>query len=144
MFVNRSSWSIFTNIDKNSFLIKNTFRKHPILAGFHRSLDGAILGVILCVSLMSALALHSQYLWTLSFSRLEKTRDLNKKLEESITNLELYFLETTNLSKTLVPTKATDLLYLDALKDKKNSSNTLFLMANKFWKLSNYPIRDGY
>ena len=93
---------------------------------------------------MSALALHSQYLWTLSYSRLEKTRNLNQKLEESITNLELYILETTTLSKTLVPTKATDLLYIDFIKDKKNSSNALSLFANQFRDLSNYPIRDGY
>ena len=69
-------------------------RKHPLLAGFHRSIDGALAGVILCAALMSALALHSQYLWTLSFSKLEMTRDLNQRLEESIANLEKHFLDT--------------------------------------------------
>ena len=130
--------------DKNSFSAKNIFRKHRLLSGFHRSLDGALLGVIVCAALMSALALHSQYLWTLSFSRLEMIRDLNQRLEESSTNLERYFLDNIVLSKHMVQTKATDLLYIDALDNKKNSReyiSKLFMGLNRF---TSYPIRHGY
>ena len=68
---------------KGPFSPNKISRRYPILAAFHRGIDGGLAGVLLCTALMSALALHSQYLWTTSFSRLENTRELTHKLEES-------------------------------------------------------------
>ncbi len=140
--VNRSNKTSF--FIKDGFSNKRVFRKHPVLAGFHRGIDGALAGVIFCAALMSALALHSQYLWTLSFSRLEATRDLNQKLEESITNLESYFLASTSISKSMVATKAADLLYLDALDIKKHPLKESKINFNFVSNLFQYPITHGY
>ncbi len=131
-------------IDKRSFSTKKIFRNHPLLAGIHRGIDGALVGVIFCTALMSALALHSQYLWTRSFGRLERTRDLNERIEESITNLERYFLASPAFSEPMVPTKATDLLYLDAPVPEKTSFNFFPKLFEQLGVLTSRPAKQGY
>ncbi len=126
------------------FSTKNIKRKYPLLATFHRGIDGGLIGVLLCTATVSALALHSQYLWTLSYSRLEVTRNLTHRLEESIANFERYLLKSITLPKTMVETKSSDLLYLD-YPPKTNRFNlnvsSHFSFGNKFL---NYPITHGY
>ena len=129
---------------KNGGYSKKIFRKHPFLAGLHRGIDGALLGVIFCAALMSALALHSQYLWSLSFSRLEATRALNQRLEESITNLESYFLASTSIPQSMVPTKSSDLLSIDSVKAKNFSSKEIEINFSSLYSLLHSPITHGY
>ena len=99
----------------NSFFSasKQVHRKFPIQAALHLVLDGALVGVLTIVAIMSSVALHSQYLWTKSFTKLEKTRDLNLRLLESTSILESYLLKNQKLSRSLVSTKAEDLIYVE-------------------------------
>ena len=54
---------------------KEVQRKFPIQAALHIVLDGALVGILITVAITSSVALHSQYLWTKSFTKLENTRD---------------------------------------------------------------------
>ncbi|ABX08450.1 hypothetical protein [Prochlorococcus marinus] len=128
---------------KGPFSPHKISRRYPILAGFHRGIDGGLVGVLLCTALMSALALHSQYLWTISFSRLEHTRELTYKLEESIANLERYLLHSIVLPKIMVKTTSADLIYLDAPR-ADSRSNTNISTSDNYYNLSHYPITHGY
>ena len=132
----------FTN---SFFSSKQVNRKFPILAALHVVLDGALVGVLTLVAIMSAVALHSQYLWTNSFTKLEITRDLNLRILESTSILESYLLKNQKLSKSLVTTKADDLIYVD----RPSSQNTQGSLENTLRerllkKISSLPIKPGY
>ena len=94
---------------------------------------------------MSSVALHSQYLWTKSFTKLETTRDLNRRIWESTSILESYLLKNQKLSSYLVPTKAEDLVYVD--RPKLEETKKLFDVTFKsrlLEKISSFPIKTGY
>ncbi len=101
------------------FSSKQVQRKFPVQAALHIALDGALIGILTTVAIMSSVALHSQYLWTKSFTKLEKTRDLNRRILESTSIIEGYLLKNQKLSRDLVPTKAEDLIYVDRPKTEK-------------------------
>ena len=94
---------------------------------------------------MSSVALHSQYLWTKSFTKLETTRDLNRRILESTSILESYLLKNKNLSRDLVPTKAGDLIYVDLPKseDTKRLFDKTF-KSRILEKVSSVPLKSGY
>ena len=124
---------------------KNVQRKFPIQAALHVFLDGALLGLLIIVAIMSSVALHSQYLWTKSFTKLAITRDLNLRILESTSILESYLLKNQKLSRSLVPTKAKDLIYVD-----RPSSNNTRVSFNETVKrkilerIASLPIKSGY
>jgi len=127
------------------FLSKQVQRKFPIQAALHVVLDGALVGILITVAIMSSVALHSQYLWTKSFTKLETTRDLNRRILESTSILESYLLKNQKLSRFLVPTKAEDLIYVD--RPKTEETKQLFNMTFKsrfLEKISSFPIKSGY
>ena len=129
----------------NVFFSKHIQRKFPIQAALHIVLDGALVGVLATVAIMSSVALHSQYLWTKSFTKLETTRDLNRRILESTSILEGYLLKNKKLSRYLVPAKAKDLVYVD----RPSSQNTKFLVKETFKRrflerISSVPIKSGY
>ena len=130
----------------NSFFSsKQVQRKFPIQAALHIVLDGALVGILTTVAIMSSVALHSQYLWTKSFTKLETTRDLNRRLLESTSILESYLLKNQKLSRYLVPTKAEDLIYVD--RPKTEETKKLFDMTFKsrfLERISSFPIKSGY
>ena len=120
-------------------------RKFPIQAALHIVLDGALVGILTTVAIMSSVALHSQYLWTKSFTRLETTRDLNRRILESTSIVESYLLKNQKLSRYLVPTKAEDLIYVD--RPKPEETKKLFDMTFKsrlLERISSFPIKSGY
>ena len=127
------------------FSSKHVQRKFPIQAAFHIALDGALIGILTTVAIVSSIALHSQYLWTKSFNKLESTRDLNRRILESTSIIEGYLLKNQNLSRYLVPTKAEDLLYVDRPKSeetKKISDQTF--KSRLFERISSSPVKSGY
>ena len=129
----------------SSFSSKQVQRKFPIQAALHILLDGALVGVITIVAIMSSVTLHSQYLWTKAFTKLEKTRDLNLRLLESTSILESYLLKNQKLSSSLVPTKAEDLIYVD--KPSPEDSRSLFNQVSirrLLEKISSFPVKSGY
>ena len=130
----------------NSFFSsKQVQRKFPIQAALHVFLDGALLGLLIIVAIMSSVALHSQYLWTKSFTKLETIRDLNRRILESTSIIEGYLLKNQNLSRYLVPTKAEDLLYVD--RPKPEETKKLFDQTFKsrlLERISSFPVKSGY
>ena len=127
------------------FSSKQVQRKFPIQAALHIVLDGALLGILITVAIMSSVALHSQYLWTKSFTKLETTRDLNRRTLESTSILESYLLKNQKLSRNLVPTKAEDLIYVDRPKpEETNKSFDVTLKSRFLEKISSFPVKSGY
>ena len=133
------------SFSNNCFSSKQVQRKFPIQAALHIVLDGALIGGLATVAIMSSVALHSQYLWTKSFTKLQSTRDLNRRILESTSILEGYLLKNQNLSRNLRPTKAEDLIYVD----RPNSQNIRSYVVEPFKKrlldkISSIPIKSGY
>ncbi len=127
------------------FSSKQVQRKFPIQAALDVVLDGALLGILGIVAVMSFVALHSQYLWTKSFTKLETTRDLNRRLMESTSILESYLLKNQKLSRYLVPTKAEDLLYVDRPKKEETKKlSDLTFRYRLLEKISSFPVKSGY
>ncbi len=129
----------------SNFSSKQFQRKFPIHAALHIVLDGALVGILTIVTIISSVALHSQYLWTKSFTKLETTRDLNRRILESTSILESYLLKNQKLSRYLVPTKAEDLIYVD--RPKQEETKKLFEMTFKgklLERISSLPIKSGY
>ncbi len=127
------------------FSSKQVQRKFPVQAALHIALDGALIGILTTVAIMSSVALHSQYLWTKSFTKLETTRDLNRRILESTSIIEGYLLKNQKLSSALVPTKAEDLIYVDRPKPeeiKKSFDKTLKSRLLK--RISAFSVKSGY
>ena len=124
---------------------KQVQREFPIQALLHIVLDGALIGILTTVALMSSLALHSQYLWTKSFTKLEKTRDLNRRILESTSIIEGYLLKNQKLSGYLVPTKAEDLIYVDRPKPEETKKLLdLTFKSRLLERISSLPVNSGY
>ena len=124
---------------------KQVNRKFPIQAALHIVLDGALVGILTTVAIMSSVALHSQYLWTKSFTKLETTRELNRRILESTSILESYLLKNQKLSRSLVPTKAGDLIYVErpSPQDTRPLLNES-LRRRLLKRISSFPIKSGY
>ena len=133
------------SFSNNYFSSKHVQKKFPIQAALHIVMDGALIGGLATVAIMSSVALHSQYLWTKSFTKLETTRDLSRRILESTSILEGYLLKNQKLSRYLVPAKAEDLVFVD----RPSSQNTRSLVKETFRKrlferISSVPIKLGY
>jgi len=129
----------------SAFSSKQVQRKFPIQAALHIVLDGALVGILTTVAIMSSVALHSQYLWTKSFTKLETTRDLNRRILESTSILESYLLKNQKLSRDLVPTKAEDLIYVDRPKPEETKKLLdLTFKSRLLERISSFPIKSGY
>ena len=129
----------------NFFSSKQVQRKFPIQAALHIVLDGALIGILTTVAITSSVALHSQYLWTKSFTKLETTRDLNRRILESTSIIEGYLLKNQKLSRYLVPTKAEDLIYVD--RPKLEESKRLFdqkFRSRLLERISSFQVKSGY
>ena len=127
------------------FSSKQVQRKFPIQAALHIVLDGALVGILITVAITSSVALHSQYLWTKSFTKLETTRDLNRRTLESTSILESYLLKNQKLSRNLVPTKAEDLIYVDRPKPEETKKSFDVTLKSRFLeKISSFPVKSGY
>ena len=130
---------------KSFFSSKQVQRKFPIQAALHIVLDGALIGIVTTVAIVSSVALHSQYLWTKSFTKLETTRDLNRRILESTSVLESYLLKNQKLSRYLVPTKAEDLVYVDRPKPEETKKLVEVKFKTRLLeKVSSFPNKSGY
>ena len=117
-------------------------RQAPILAGLHRVVDGALIGSIVAVTVMSCFTLHWQSRWSVVFERLEVTRSLIHRFTESTAILERHFLNAASSPNSMVPTKVADLLYLSHplnIRTRKVSSFSSFIS-----QLSDQYITHGY
>lgn len=127
-----------------SFSPRKVARQFPVLAGAHRAIDGALLGVLLAVLMMSALSLHWRHLWTVAYTQLETTRELTQKLKYSTAMLEQHLLKRTSLPLSMVRTNAEKLHYLDN-PDILSRPKTLDSAKHSLFKrLVSYPVNYGY
>ncbi len=126
---------------QGSLSTRKVARQFPLLAGIHKASDGALVGVLVAVTLMSTLTLHWQHLWTNAFKKLETTRTLASRLTESTAMLESHLLQKTNFPKSMVPTKVANLVYLQhpVSKSSPNEFSELLLKS-----LVKQPIHHGY
>ena len=128
-----------------SLSTKKVSRQFPLLATFHKVSDGALLGALVAVGIMSTLALHWQHLWAVAFSNLETTRELSHRVMDSTSMIEQHLLQKADLPLSMVPTKAANLLYLDR-PDPKSSVNQNYIIKNLvlFKDIKTHPIHYGY
>ena len=127
-----------------SFSPRKVARQFPLLAAAHRAADGALLGVLLTVLMMSGLSLHWRHLWTVAYSQLETTRDLTQKLKYSTAMLEQHLLKRTRLPLSMVRTDAKKLHYLDdaeVLSIPKDFDSRKDSLIKRF---TSYPVYYGY
>ena len=117
-------------------------RQSPLLAGLHRVADGSLCGVVWAVVALSGLTLHWQHRWTVAFRQLEDTRSLSHRLTESTANLERHLLEKASRPGTLVPTKVSNLVYLDRPQAEAPASDADHLAMIQSWM--DHPIQQGY
>ena len=127
-----------------SFSPRKVERQFPLLAGTHRAIDGALLGVLLAVLMMSALSLHWRHLWTVAYSQLETTRDLTQKLKYSTAMLEQHLLKRTRLPLSMVRTNAEKLHYIENPDTSNASNNHDFGKNSLIKKLVSSPVNYGY
>ena len=129
---------------KRSFVTPNVLRKYPLLSSMHRGVDGALLGVMISGAVMTGLALHSQHLWTLNFSRLQLTKDLNHRLQESTAMLERYYLNGASTPTSLVATKSAHLFYIDRPRQKNTIFKDIYESLQSQIAPFSYPVSNGY
>ena len=132
------------NLIHRSFSSKRISRQFPMISGIHNVVDGALLGVIISVALMSSLALHWRHLWIVAFTKLEITRDLSHRLIDSTAMLERNLLRRKILPLNMVPTKAENLIYLDNPISTKKSSLKNKKTYTLFNDIKYLPIHQGY
>ncbi|WP_320664141.1 hypothetical protein [Prochlorococcus sp. MIT 1223] len=135
---------VASKLFKRSLSSKKLSRDFPVLAGLHRITDGALIGFAFIVVVMSIVSLHTQHLWTLSFSRLEASRSLIHKLKESISVLESHFLSSSNLSTTLIETKTSNLEYLDKPDMSRRLQTNNSKKRSYIRRITSFPLSNGY
>tara|TARA_Y100001968_G_scaffold332358_1_gene390229 strand:- start:811 stop:1287 length:477 start_codon:yes stop_codon:yes gene_type:complete len=129
---------------QKSLSSKKLLRQYPFLAASHKAIDGALLGVLFAVTIVAFISLHTQHLWTLSFSRLQSSRDLIQKLKESISVLENHFDPAKNLTQLMVPTKTSNLIYLEQPDSSRELIGNDYERFNLVQKLFLYPAKQAY
>ena len=127
-----------------SFSPRKVARQFPVLAGVHRATDGALLGVLIAVLMMTTLSLHWRHLWTVAYTQLETTRDLTQKLNYSTAMLEQHLLKRTSLPLSMVRTNAEKLHYLDNPDILSSPDNSALGKDSLLKRLVSYPVNYGY
>ena len=129
---------------KASFATNNISRQYPLLLSLHRGIDGALAGVIISGAVLTGLALHSQHLWTLNFSKLHLTRDLIHRIEESTAILEKYFLSSTSSPNAMISTKSAHLIYIDKPQERQTPFKDFLGTIYRDMTSLIHPISNGY
>ncbi len=127
---------------QGSLSTRKIARHSPVVASFHRVVDGILLGVFIATTAISALTLHWQNQWTLAFTRLEGTRSLAHRFTESTAALESHLLNRNSMPDFIVPIKVSNLLYLD--HPSKAIDNFGIDNPSLISRISKIPIRHGY
>lgn len=89
-------------------------RRAPWITNLHRATDGTLAGLGICMLALSALTLHWQNHWGVSYQQLESSQVLEHKLQESAALLEQHHLGAVKRPGWLVPTSSEKLIYLPA------------------------------
>jgi hypothetical protein len=87
-------------------------RQAPWLAGLHRISSGALVGLGFSMLGLSALTLHWQNQWAYSFAKLEASKTLEHRMQESSALLEQHHLSLVRRPGLLEPTSSAKLIHL--------------------------------
>ncbi|MEB3201102.1 MAG: hypothetical protein VKK62_11330 [Synechococcaceae cyanobacterium] len=126
-------------IIQGSMSARRIERQAPWLAGLHRVSTGALVGLGLSMTGLSALTLHWQNHWADSYARLQAAKVLTHRLQESTALLEQHHLGIARRPGQLVPTSSENLIHLREPQAKVQAS-PLALLAN----LPLRPMPAGY
>ena len=114
-------------------------RRAPWIANLHRATDGTLAGLGLCMLALSALTLHWQNQWGVSYQQMEASQVLEHKLQESSALLEQHHLGAVKRPGWLVPTSSEKLIYLPSPTAATASSGLPLLGSIQLRQ-----IRSGY
>jgi len=124
---------------QGSLSARRVERQSPLLAGLHRISTGVLTGLGVSVVGLSALSFHWQSVWAGNYTKLQHSRTLEQKLQESAALLEHHHLSAVRRPGQLVPTSSQQLLHLNP-PAVTPSSRGLSLLAD----LPRQPIPAGY
>jgi len=114
-------------------------RRAPWISNLHRATDGTLAGLGICMLALSALTLHWQNQWGVSYQQMESSQVLEHKLQESAALLEQHHLGAVKRPGWLVPTSSEKLIYLP-VPSVASAESGLPLLSN----LPLRQIRTGY
>lgn len=114
-------------------------RRAPWISNLHRATDGTLAGLGICMLALSALTLHWQNRWGVSYQQLEASQVLEHKLQESAALLEQHHLGAVRRPGWLVPTSSEKLVYLPAPRAAASTLGVPLLSSIQLRQ-----IRSGY
>ena len=106
-----------STILRESLTARQVERQSPLLAGLHRVTSGALLGLGLSTLALGGLTVYWQNQWASSFQRLEASKSLEHRLQQSAAVLEQHHLGVAGRPGLLVPTSSEQLIHLPAPGD---------------------------
>ena len=102
---------------RESLTARPVQRQSPLLADLHRVTSGALLGLGLSTLALGGLTVYWQNQWASSFQRLEASKSLEHRLQQSAAVLEQHHLGVAGRPGLLVPTRSEQLIHLAAPGD---------------------------
>jgi formyltetrahydrofolate synthetase len=88
----------------------------------HQIFDTINISLLVLIFTFFVLSFNSQRKWSITYKNLSKTRALNNNLIDFISKIEEFYISELDTINTFRKTKPKDLIYLDKLSEKKESS----------------------
>jgi len=123
---------------RESLTARPVQRQSPLLADLHRVTSGALLGLGLSTLALGGLTVYWQNQWATSFQRLEASKSLEHRLQQSAAVLEQHHLGVAGRPGLLVPTSSEKLIHLSAPGD------SAVLRPGLLARLRMGPVPAGY
>ncbi len=123
---------------RESLTARPVERQSPLLADLHRVTSGALLGLGLSTLALGGLTVYWQNQWASSFQRLEASKSLEHRLQQSAAVLEQHHLAVAGRPGLLVPTRSEQLIHLAAPGD------SAVLRPGLLARLRMGPVPAGY
>lgn len=127
-----------SSILRESLTARPVERQSPLLADLHRVTSGALLGLGLSTLALGGLTVYWQNQWAVSFQRLEASKSLEHRLQQSAAVLEQHHLGVAGRPGLLVPTRSEQLIHLAAPGD------SAVLRPGLLARLRMGPVPAGY
>ena len=109
---------------KGLYQSKNNAEKISILniKLIHQIFDTINISLLVLIFTLFFLSFDSQRKWSNTYKNLSKTKDINNNLIDYISKIEEFYISELESLNTYRKTKPEDLIYLDKLPEKKESS----------------------
>jgi len=107
--------------------------RRPWLKSLHRTADGTLAGLGLCMLALSGLTLHWQNEWAVSYQKLEAAQVLEHRLQEAAAQLERHHLGVVGKPGQLVPTSSDKLIFVPP-PPRRSGPVTAALLPGLDWR----------